>query len=350
MGVILGLAIASNLHAHEGSGTRGGQGSGTRHGGQGSGTRHSAPAARPMIQRRPGANSAPTQTDTAAPHGGQMTAGPWYSFEVVYTPKETRIFVYSPPGRPLDVRNVRGEAIMEVRGHPQLFRYPVRVSANPMGQSYLSLPVNVSRVRDGDMRVTFELTGLPRTEKPNARFTQMFALTRAAPTVQVATLTGADRPLIERQRVCPVTGSRLGEHGPPIKLLVGSQPLYVCCRGCIDKVAKAPDFYLQKALASARERARAPSRLPGAQGVASRSAAIDHGHHRPPRITVAKATADDEAAIRAQGFCPVTGEPLGSMGPPVKVVVEGREVFLCCGGCEDTIKEDPAKYLAKLPR
>ena len=44
----------------------------------------------------------------------------------------------------------------------------------------------------------------------------------------------------------------------------------------------------------------------------------------------------------------MTGAELGSMGDPVKVVVKGQTVFLCCSGCEDAIKKDPDKYLAKL--
>ncbi len=59
------------------------------------------------------------------------------------------------------------------------------------------------------------------------------------------------------------------------------------------------------------------------------------------------APADRELALR-QKVGPVTGSPLGSMGPPRVVVVEGRKVFLCCKGCEAELRSDPAKYLAKL--
>ena len=47
-------------------------------------------------------------------------------------------------------------------------------------------------------------------------------------------------------------------------------------------------------------------------------------------------------------ICPVTGQPLGSMGPPFKVVVQGQTVFLCCDGCEAALRKSPEKYLAKL--
>ncbi len=46
-------------------------------------------------------------------------------------------------------------------------------------------------------------------------------------------------------------------------------------------------------------------------------------------------------------LCPVTGKPLGSMGPPVRVVVAGRTVLICCEGCEEKLRKDPEKYLSK---
>lgn len=54
---------------------------------------------------------------------------------------------------------------------------------------------------------------------------------------------------------------------------------------------------------------------------------------------------EDRQAALKQGVCPVTKMPLGSMGPPMKIVVEGQEVFLCCEGCESTIRSNPEKYL-----
>ena len=34
-----------------------------------------------------------------------------------------------------------------------------------------------------------------------------------------------------------------------------------------------------------------------------------------------------------QKTCPVTGQPLGSMGAPVPVTVNGQTIYLCCEGC-----------------
>ena len=71
------------------------------------------------------------------------------------------------------------------------------------------------------------------------------------------------------------------------------------------------------------------------------------------QAALAELPAADQAAAEKQGACPVSGERLGSMGKPVKIAVkdskgQDHEVFLCCSGCEDTIKNDPDTYLAKL--
>ena len=60
-------------------------------------------------------------------------------------------------------------------------------------------------------------------------------------------------------------------------------------------------------------------------------------------------SAADAAAAKAQKTCPVSGDPLGGdMGPPTKITVKGRTVFLCCEGCRKKILANPDKYLAKL--
>jgi hypothetical protein len=47
--------------------------------------------------------------------------------------------------------------------------------------------------------------------------------------------------------------------------------------------------------------------------------------------------------------CPVTGKPLGSMGPPVRVEVAGKVVMVCCDACEEPLKKAPEKYLSRSP-
>lgn len=67
-------------------------------------------------------------------------------------------------------------------------------------------------------------------------------------------------------------------------------------------------------------------------------------------VALSELSEADRQAVLVQKVCPVTDKPLGSMGEPPKVIVNGEEVFLCCSGCESEIKSDPEKYLAKLER
>lgn len=64
---------------------------------------------------------------------------------------------------------------------------------------------------------------------------------------------------------------------------------------------------------------------------------------------LAALSTEDRALASRQRVCPVSEEPLGSMGTPVKVHVRDRDVLLCCKGCDEEIQANPDKYLAKLP-
>jgi Cu(I)/Ag(I) efflux system membrane fusion protein len=65
---------------------------------------------------------------------------------------------------------------------------------------------------------------------------------------------------------------------------------------------------------------------------------------------LAKLPEADRLAAEKQHICPVGGEMLGTMGTPVKVTVQGQEVWLCCEGCKDQLLTNPDKFLAKLPK
>ena len=70
----------------------------------------------------------------------------------------------------------------------------------------------------------------------------------------------------------------------------------------------------------------------------------------PPATPAPQPSADDDRLIARQKVCPVTKEPLDSMGGPVKLVVDGRVVFICCKGCEKALRKKPAEYLRGLPQ
>ncbi len=58
-------------------------------------------------------------------------------------------------------------------------------------------------------------------------------------------------------------------------------------------------------------------------------------------------SARDELPVSKQGTCPVTGKPLGSMGTPVSITINGQTVQLCCEGCEERLRKSPEKYLSR---
>lgn len=304
------------------------------HPSHGSGSRNSSapPATQIGGNQRPAKDLGLNASSLRPLHGGQVTATKWHFFEVVYKPKETRIYVYSPSQRPIGAAGMRGEVVMQIHGNSKKFRYAVKERTDESGMIYSAVDVDVSRVRDGDMQVIFDLSRLPFREERKTRFVQTFALFRPAsahpamarPAMQVtvARLSEADRPLIQRQRNCPVMDAELTSHGQPIKLMVGNQPLFVCCKGCIAEVEKKPTFYLQKVSAPTQQNQQQPQ----------------------PRVSVSYATRTDEAAIRSQQSCPVTNQRLGDHGTPIKVLIDGQPLFVCCKGCIDQVVQNPHQY------
>lgn len=70
----------------------------------------------------------------------------------------------------------------------------------------------------------------------------------------------------------------------------------------------------------------------------------------PPAQPAVPAPAVDEGAVKPYPLdtCLVSGEPLGSMGEPVKAVHKGQEFKFCCGGCIPEFEANPDSFLAKL--
>jgi len=66
----------------------------------------------------------------------------------------------------------------------------------------------------------------------------------------LAELSDADRAIAKRQKVCPVSGEMLGEHGKPVKITVKGQTVFLCCPACEAPIKKDPDKYLAKLKAS----------------------------------------------------------------------------------------------------
>ena len=78
----------------------------------------------------------------------------------------------------------------------------------------------------------------------------------------------------------------------------------------------------------------------------------DAGQSAMEKMTaeLAKLSAEDRDSAEKQHFCPVSGEMLGAMGAPLKIDVNGQQVWICCGDCKDKLLENPGEYLAKLKK
>ena len=63
---------------------------------------------------------------------------------------------------------------------------------------------------------------------------------------------------------------------------------------------------------------------------------------------IEKLPAEDRMPAKEQKICPITNQPLGSMGVPVAISLDGQKVFLCCSGCIEAAKKDPEKTLKQV--
>jgi len=67
------------------------------------------------------------------------------------------------------------------------------------------------------------------------------------------------------------------------------------------------------------------------------------------RMALAKLSAPDRRLAEAQRFCAVqSANRLGSMGPPVKIMIQDQTVFLCCAGCRQEAIDHPQQTLATV--
>jgi len=90
--------------------------------------------------------------------------------------------------------------------------------------------------------------------------------------------------------------------------------------------------------------------------IASGCAQQDGSPPPPDREAKIKASLDqldptDRKLAEEQTYCAVeTEKRLGSMGKPIKIMLEDQPVFLCCKGCEKRAKANPEKTLATVKK
>jgi hypothetical protein len=146
----------------------------------------------------------------------------------------------------------------------------------------------------------------------------------------MAKLSPEDRERATAQGFCAVMVDHpLGTMGAPVKITVGSEEVFLCCKGCADKALADPDKTIA-AVKSLKEKV---------QAAADKNAAF------------AKLSPADRRLAEAQGFCAVMADSsLGSMGVPIKVMVKDQPVFLCCAGCKRKALANPDQTLATVEK
>ena len=108
-----------------------------------------------------------------------------------------------------------------------------------------------------------------------------------------------DQIHIAVQEICPVSGQKLGEHGAPIKVKIGEEVVFLCCRGCLERQ-------------------------------------VNPQHWATIHANFAK----------AQRICPVMKHELPAN--PKWTIVEGQIVYVCCPPCTKKIAADPKSFLQQV--
>lgn len=108
-----------------------------------------------------------------------------------------------------------------------------------------------------------------------------------------------DQIKIAVQAVCPMTGQKLGSMGQPLKVKIGEEEIFLCCKGCL-KVKVDPKHW-----------------------------ATIHSNF-----------------AKAQQICPVMKQKLPENAK--WTIVKGQIVYICCPPCTKKIAADPATYLGKI--
>ncbi len=90
---------------------------------------------------------------------------------------------------------------------------------------------------------------------------------------------------------------------------------------------------------------------PHDMAAAGKSSATSKTEDDKVRAGMAKLSAADRRLAEAQQFCPIQPDNrLGSMGPPVKIMIQNQPVFLCCAGCRKEALDHPQLTLAGVEK
>ncbi|WDQ18085.1 hypothetical protein [Rhodopirellula sp. P2] len=238
----------------------------------------------------------------AGPHGGTLRQIDGLQAETIVTDAGIRVHLFDRDANPISNAGSRGVAAVRVAGGAKRYRYDLM----PDETGGLTARINLAPIAGRPLTIDVQLVGVSGRNATNVVYTEVASV----PLNELQLAAAA----IARQKTCPVSGKPLGSMGDPVAVSTGDQRVFVCCAGCVDAVKANPGKY-----ASGK-----------------------------PTVEIATVAAGDAALIAKQSTCPVMDEPLGSMGQPVKLLVAGKPLFLCCKGCVKKVQAEPAKYFTMI--
>ncbi|MEO1615606.1 MAG: hypothetical protein AAFV88_07150 [Planctomycetota bacterium] len=257
-----------------------------------------------QVPSRVAEHSIPEPTSAAAelgPNSGVLRGFGRFQTETVLRDSGIQVFLTQTDGRVVLAVEARGVAILKIAGEPKRYRFDLL----PNGKGALVANANLARVKGKQVELEVLLGSLPPsltssrnvkyrdviTVSPSAAQLAAAAVARQAvcpvsgkrlgsmgtpvavtvgnatvyaccsscvksiqsnpkrfaagkPSILVSTTTSADANAIARQKVCPVMEEPLGGMGKPLKVMIGDQPVYLCCKGCVKRIEAEPLKYL----------------------------------------------------------------------------------------------------------
>jgi Cu(I)/Ag(I) efflux system membrane fusion protein len=209
-----------------------------------------------------------------------------------------------------------------------------------------------TRLTSGAASTYFGASGGPQTDRTSAATIRPSMSKDEEMQVQgaLSKLAPSERSLAEAQVYCPIKQNvRLGKMGMPEVVILGGQKVLLCCNACIKK-AKSDEKKTLETVARLKAEAQSGIRHASAGPAPTPAGGHEHGTKDAKIKANLALLGPDRPLAEAQGYCPVTDKQLGSMGKPIKIMVKGQPVFVCCDGCVDDVREDEAAALAKVEK
>jgi hypothetical protein len=126
-----------------------------------------------------------------------------------------------------------------------LLRWDVPIDPGMNGKNALGIEYEFQLALDRQMSIaSFQTSGVAQAESQTSVPTLRSLTPEQATRVHasLAKLSPEDRRLAESQVYCAVdTESPLGISGPPIKVMIKDQPVFLCCKGCAAEARAHPD-------------------------------------------------------------------------------------------------------------